>query len=54
MSEARTQLVSQIKVQYQEGEIEYIYAIEALQRECGYTAREAEELVNSWEDEIGS
>jgi hypothetical protein len=51
-TEARAQLVNDIKASYQEeGGLDYFEAIQALIRECGYAPWEAESMVNGWEED---
>lgn len=41
---------TQIKTAFQQSEMDYLDAIEALQRECGLSGREAEILVEDWDE----
>ena len=43
--------MEQIKIAFQQGELNYIDAIEALQKECGMTGKEAEAMVELWEED---
>lgn len=42
--------MEQIKIEFDQSELDYLDAIEALQKECGLSSREAEALVEVWED----
>jgi hypothetical protein len=39
-----------IEQEYERGEIDYLAAIEALQEHCGISSREAESIVEQWQD----
>ena len=40
----------EIETAYRQSELDYLDAIEALQKECGMASRDAESLVEQWED----
>lgn len=42
--------MEQIKIAFQQCELDYLDAIEALQKECGMTGKEAEALVEVWDE----
>jgi hypothetical protein len=50
MKTGRETVIEQIKLEYLQSGLEYIDAIEALQKEAKLSSHEAEELVGSWED----
>lgn len=43
--------MDQIKIAFQQCELDYLDAIEALQKECAMSGREAEALVELWDEE---
>ena len=42
--------MEQIKIAFQQSDLDYLDAIEALQKECGMTGKEAEALVELWDE----
>lgn len=42
--------IDQIKIAFDQSELDYLDAIEALQKECGMTGKEAEALVEVWDE----
>lgn len=45
--------MEQIKTAFQQSELDYLDAIEALQKECGMAGKEAEALVELWDEGAG-
>lgn len=43
-------MMDQIKIAFQQSELDYLDTIEALQKECGMTGKEAEALVEVWDE----
>lgn len=42
--------MEQIKTAFQQSDLDYLDAIEALQKECGMSGKEAEALVELWDE----
>lgn len=43
--------LDQIEMAFAQAELDYLDAIEALQKECGMTGKEAEALVELWDEQ---
>ena len=46
--------MDQIKIEFDQSELDYLDAIEALHRECGLSLKEAEALVEVWDEGVAT